>query len=132
MCVWELTAPRSKKDKSGYLSVTYSSVTSARSSNNGDVYRCNISFNSSPEISSDADRTPPSFNFTWTSSPPLNVQCENTTLFSLSLYIHLYSPNMVDNYTEKKNRKDTAAVILFLLVFTPSLPFVMKFIIDPS
>jgi len=61
-----------------YSSVTYSTVMSVSSHDNGDVYRCTIDFeNENRGTHSDRhiDIYPPEFNFTWTSSP-LNVECE--------------------------------------------------------
>ena len=63
-----------------YSSVTYSTVMSVSSHDNGDIYHCTINLTVPNEMFSlfsdtSVDIFPPEFNFAWTSSP-LNVECE--------------------------------------------------------
>jgi len=64
-----------RRNAAGYLPVTYSSVMTVSSDNDGDTYRCIMKFSRPTVTSSNAsvDSPQPSFNFTWVSSPPLAV-----------------------------------------------------------
>lgn len=68
--------PTVRRNTAGYISETFTSVISVSSDNNGDTYRCTMNFTLSTETSPTAeiDSRPPAFNFTWVSTPSLDVQ----------------------------------------------------------
>jgi len=70
-----------------YHSATYSAVTRVDSTNTGDVFRCKLSFfPTNNKTLSYVDPIPPTFDFTWTSSPPMNVQCEYDVAYNDNNY----------------------------------------------
>jgi len=71
------TAGHEQPQTTDYRSLTYLTVERISPHNNGDVFRCAVNFryDDRTDLNNPSDHVPPTFNFAWRSSPPLNVQC---------------------------------------------------------